>query len=122
MYPSVPNSVATGLHMLLGYVTVQTAHCALSKQYGGTINVKLGTLYQQNENPDLVSAAGKTMSYCGQQRLAIRVPLVRLYQVNVAFMKDIGGGLLYFRKLCQTMASGGGDVPTEGNPRHSLDS
>ena len=27
-------------------------------------------------------AAGKTMSYCGQQRLAIRVPLVRLYQVN----------------------------------------
>ena len=27
-------------------------------------------------------AAGKTMSYCGQQRLAIRVPFVRLYQVN----------------------------------------
>ena len=35
------------------------------------------------------SAAGKTMSYCGQQRLAIRVPLVRLYQVNLAFIKDI---------------------------------
>ena len=94
MYPNVPSSVATGLHLLLGYVTVQTAHCALSKQYGGTINVKLGTLYQQNENPDLVSAAGKTMSYCGQQRLAIRVPLVRLYQVNVAKTEDFSGALL----------------------------
>ena len=34
------------------------------------------------------------MSYCGQQRLAIRVPLVRLYQVNVALIKDFGWGLL----------------------------
>jgi hypothetical protein len=29
----------------------------------------------------MMVAAGKTMSYTGQQRLAIRVPLVRLYQV-----------------------------------------
>ena len=28
----------------------------------------------------MMVAAGKTMSYTGQQRLAIRVPLVRLYQ------------------------------------------
>ena len=44
-------------------------------------------LYWQYGNVDFVSAAGKTMSYCGQQRLAIRVPLVRLYQVNIAFIK-----------------------------------
>ena len=36
---------------------------------------------------DFVPAAGKTMSYCGQQRLAIRVPLVRLYQVYVYFIE-----------------------------------
>jgi len=28
----------------------------------------------------MMVAAGKTMSYSGQQRLSIRVPLVRLYQ------------------------------------------
>ena len=31
----------------------------------------------------MMVAAGKTMSYTGQQRLAIRVPLVRLYQVEM---------------------------------------
>ena len=38
-------------------------------------------------------AAGKTMSYCGQQRLAIRVPLVRLYQVN-----DSSWDCIFFHK------------------------
>ena len=30
----------------------------------------------------MMVAVGKTMSYSGQQRLAIRVPLVRLYQAR----------------------------------------
>jgi len=35
----------------------------------------------------MMIAAGKTMSYCGQQRLAIRVPLVRLYQEVETFQQ-----------------------------------
>ena len=48
----------------------------------------LGRFLKENGKADrtkagrMMVAVGKTMSYSGQQRLAIRVPLVRLYQVR----------------------------------------
>ena len=43
------------------------------KEHGKTDKTRAGKM---------MVAAGKTMSYTGQQRLSIRVPLVRLYQVS----------------------------------------
>ena len=48
----------------------------------------LGRFLKENGKADrtkagkMMVAVGKTMSYSGQQRLAIRVPLVRLYQAR----------------------------------------
>ena len=49
----------------------------------------LGRFLKENGKADrtkagkMMVAVGKTMSYSGQQRLAIRVPLVRLYQGSI---------------------------------------
>jgi len=48
------------------------------KEHGKSDKTKAGKM---------MIAAGKTMSYCGQQRLAIRVPLVRLYQEVETFQQ-----------------------------------
>jgi hypothetical protein len=38
----------------------------------------------------MMTAVGKSMSYSGQQRLALRVPLLRLYQVKTCEVIGIG--------------------------------
>lgn len=48
------------------------------KEYGKADKTKAGKM---------MVAVGKTTSYSGQQRLAIRVPLVRLYQEVTTYLK-----------------------------------
>jgi hypothetical protein len=50
----------------------------------------------------MMTAVGKSLSYSGQQRLTLRVPLLRLYQVKIHDEIGVGRGTIIFAGSVQT--------------------
>jgi hypothetical protein len=59
----------------------------------------------------MMTAVGKSLSYSGQQRLSLRVPLLRLYQVKVRDVIGIGCGTIVFDGLFQSFQENVGTKP-----------
>lgn len=59
----------------------------------------------------MMTAVGKSLSYSGQQRLTLRVPLLRLYQVKIHDVIGFGCGTVVFGGFIQCFQANAGTKP-----------
>jgi hypothetical protein len=59
----------------------------------------------------MMTAVGKSLSYSGQQRLTLRMPLLRLYQVKIRDVIGIGCGTIIFGVFIQSFQANVGIKP-----------